>query len=373
MRPWTTKPSHWLRNGGLCASAMLLAAGCAGAQEEYGPQVTATSPTLGSPVSTFRDVLSPYGAWVQLPDIGWVWQPSASVVGDDFIPYSTGGQWMMSDWGWTFQTDWAWGWAPFHYGRWFLQPSVGWVWWPDDEWAPSWVDWRWGDGFVGWVPLAPPGFNVGLGISWNFVSVQDFSRPNVGRYVVARDRVPVILQRTEPAGERVMGRTGEWNRGPSATAVTQVTGQPVPRAHLAAPPTAHPPITHPESHPAQPPPPHEHAAQAAPPAHPAPSAPPAHPAPTAPPAHPTPPPAPPEHHTAPPAPPAPAAHPTPPPAPPAHPVAPPAPPEHHMSPPIEEHPEPRPTPPPTERPAEPPAAPHVAPHAEPHEAPPHGR
>ncbi|AGC46817.1 hypothetical protein MYSTI_05540 [Myxococcus stipitatus DSM 14675] len=307
MAPWTTKPSHWLRNGGLCASALLLAMGCASAQEEYGPQVTATSPTLGSPVSTFRDVLSPYGTWTQLPEAGWVWQPSASVVGDGFVPYSTGGQWAMSDWGWTFQTDWAWGWAPFHYGRWFLQPSVGWVWWPDDEWAPSWVDWRWGDGFVGWVPFAPPGVDVDL--AWNFVNVHDFSRPDVGRYVVAPDRVAGILQQTELAGERVKARTGEWNRGPSAEAFTQVTGQPVRRARLSAPPTGQPPASQAESPPEKPPPP--------PSEHPAPS----------------------------------------------------APPEHHTSPPAEEHPEPRPPPPPTERPTEPSAEPHTPPHAGPHEAP----
>jgi len=35
--------------------------------------------------------------------------------------------------------------------RWFY----GWVWMPDDVWAPSWVEWRSNDYCIGWAPLTP--------------------------------------------------------------------------------------------------------------------------------------------------------------------------------------------------------------------------
>lgn len=239
MSPWNTR-MRWLRTSGVGVVALLTSSGCAMGPEDFGPQVTSSAVTEGSAITQFRDVLSPYGTWVNLPDVGWVWQPAANVVGADFVPYATGGQWVSSDWGWTFQTDWNWGWAPFHYGRWFNRPSEGWVWWPDSEWAPSWVDWRWGDGYVGWQPLAPPGLNIGL--AWTFVGANDFVRPEVGRYRVPLGRAPELLRQTRPVGEHVVSVHGDhWNRGPEPSEVSRVTGRPVPLARPMTPPTGHPP------------------------------------------------------------------------------------------------------------------------------------
>lgn len=253
MGPWHTRV-RWLRTGGATVIVILATSSCAMGPEEFGPmgsedfgpQVTTSAQNLDSSVSEFRDVLSPYGTWVDLPDVGWVWRPDPNVVGPDFVPYSTGGQWVSSDWGWTFQTNWTWGWAPFHYGRWFISPSVGWVWWPDTEWAPAWVDWRWGDGYVGWQPLTPPGITFGIGIGgvslgWTFVGANDFVRPDVWHYHVPPARVPVLLRQTQPVGEHVEARRGHWNRGPEPREVARVTGQPVPLAKPMTPPTGHPP------------------------------------------------------------------------------------------------------------------------------------
>ncbi len=240
MGPWHTRV-RWLRTSGATVLAILATSSCAMGPEEYGPQVTTSSQNLDSSVSEFRDVLSPYGTWVDLPDVGWVWRPDPNVVGPDFVPYATGGRWVSSDWGWTFETDWDWGWAPFHYGRWFTTPSMGWVWWPDSEWAPAWVDWRWGDGFVGWQPLAPPGISIGLGLGWTFVGASDFVRPDVWRHRLPPERVPGLLRQTRPVGEHVEARAGHWNRGPEPSEVARVTGQEVPLARPMTPPTGHPP------------------------------------------------------------------------------------------------------------------------------------
>lgn len=65
------------------------------------------------------------------------------------------GHWVNSDWGWCWVSDYSWGWAPFHYGRWFHHRTHGWCWVPDTEWGPAWVAWRRGNDFCGWAPLPP--------------------------------------------------------------------------------------------------------------------------------------------------------------------------------------------------------------------------
>ena len=70
----------------------------------------------------FRDALAPYGQWVQSPQYGNVWVPSQEIVGSDFTPYYSGGRWNYTDYGWTWVSEYNWGWAPFHYGRWITLP-----------------------------------------------------------------------------------------------------------------------------------------------------------------------------------------------------------------------------------------------------------
>jgi len=46
---------------------------------------------------------------VDFPSYGYVWLPNA---GPDFYPYSSRGSWIMTDYGWTWLSDYIWGWAP---------------------------------------------------------------------------------------------------------------------------------------------------------------------------------------------------------------------------------------------------------------------
>jgi hypothetical protein len=65
------------------------------------------------------------------------------------------GQWVQTDNGLFWQSDYQWGDIPFHYGRWVRDPRMGWLWAPDYEWGPAWVFWRHGeaDAAIGWAPL----------------------------------------------------------------------------------------------------------------------------------------------------------------------------------------------------------------------------
>jgi len=115
-------------------------------------------------VSVFHDALQPYGEWFKSPQYGWSWTPYQ--VSIDWRPY-TQGHWVYTDYGWTWTSYWPWGWACFHYGRWYLDESRGWCWCPDTVWAPAWCDWRLGDDWIAWAALPPQAvWREGLGLSF---------------------------------------------------------------------------------------------------------------------------------------------------------------------------------------------------------------
>ena len=101
----------------------------------------------------FQDELAPYGDWIDDGSYGRVWTPNTSLVGTDFTPYYTGGHWVLTEYGWTWVSDYSWGWAPFHYGRWVIVSGFGWCWVPGTMWGPAWVTWRSGGGWVGWAAI----------------------------------------------------------------------------------------------------------------------------------------------------------------------------------------------------------------------------
>jgi hypothetical protein len=160
----------------------------------------APPPVAAVSYQSFYDDLSPYGNWINYPGYGYVWTPDA---GPDFMPYNTNGNWIYTDAGWTWASDYAWGWAPFHYGRWFYENSYGWMWVPGNEWAPAWVSWRGGGDYYGWAPLGPDvSVDVALGSYnppmnyWNFVPSRYMGNPQWHNYYVNQSRNVTIINNT---------------------------------------------------------------------------------------------------------------------------------------------------------------------------------
>ncbi len=120
------------------------------------PAMMAAPPAANPDVAYFRQELSPYGRWILVEDGQWCWQPSVAMTTPEWRPYWDRGGWVWTDQGWFWRSDYSWGWAAFHYGRWHLHPHHGWVWFPDRVWGPAWVVWRTGGEYCGWAPL-PPG------------------------------------------------------------------------------------------------------------------------------------------------------------------------------------------------------------------------
>jgi hypothetical protein len=147
----------------------------------------------------FQDALAPYGEWVQDVTYGYIWSPSVAIVGVDFFPYATGGHWVLSDFGWTWVSDWDWGWAPFHYGRWVTVVGRGWCWVPGTHWGPAWVAWRSGGGYVGYAPLPPRGNRipppVGPRGPWRFVVASNLGAKRLA--FLPSHIVPSVFSRTQ--------------------------------------------------------------------------------------------------------------------------------------------------------------------------------
>ena len=184
-------------------------------------------------LQVFYDELSPYGEWVESSQYGYVWIPN---VGSDFMPYSTAGQWVNTDYGWTWVSDYPWGWAPIHYGRWDHDNYYGWLWVPDYEWGPSWVTWRSANGYYGWQPMRP-GISISLSFGndyynnyndyWMFVSDRDFQRSNVSNYYVNQTNRDRIIRNSTVINNTYIdnSRNSTYVSGPARDDVQRNTGK----------------------------------------------------------------------------------------------------------------------------------------------------
>ncbi|MBC8155639.1 MAG: hypothetical protein H7Z72_22350 [Bacteroidetes bacterium] len=177
----------------------------------------------------FYSDLAPYGQWVQTPEYGNVWIPRAEA---DFQPYASNGHWIVTEYGNTWVSDYAWGWAPFHYGRWYRDAYRGWAWVPGNDWGPAWVSWRSGGGYYGWAPLGP-GINVGGNFNiapnfWTFVPQAYITSPQLYSYCVPRRQVVNIYQNTTYINNIYRNNNRAYYYGPNRNEIERVTRRSVP-------------------------------------------------------------------------------------------------------------------------------------------------
>jgi hypothetical protein len=135
------------------------------AEREREVEDAASAEYVASDIPGTQD-LDNNGRWEQTPEYGYVWMPTAVIVG--WVPYRYGRWVWITPWGWTWVDNARWGYAPFHYGRW-VQWNNSWCWVPGPRhgrpvYAPALVAWVGGPavgasvafgGNVGWFPLGP--------------------------------------------------------------------------------------------------------------------------------------------------------------------------------------------------------------------------
>ena len=184
----------------------------------------------GVSFQVFYDELSPYGDWVKDARHGYIWLPA---VYDDFHPYGSNGHWVMTEYGNTWVSDFDWGWAPFHYGRWYFDDYYqSWAWIPGYDWAPAWVNWRTGGGYYGWAPMGP-GVSISVRVNipafhWIFIPhARIYHSYPVQYYAPYNSRVKII-NKTKIINNTVVYNNYNFYGGPSRREVQQYTRQAVP-------------------------------------------------------------------------------------------------------------------------------------------------
>jgi hypothetical protein len=181
-------------------------------------------------LQSFYDELSPYGTWIQDPQYGYVWRPDVDQ--EEFRPYYTNGRWVMTEYGNTWVSNYDWGWAPFHYGRWVYNNYNQWIWLPDTVWGPAWVSWRSGGGYYGWAPLGPSvsiGINIGRGgyrvpdMCWSFIPYANIYYNSYPRYNWNRNRV--YIQNTVIINHTYVHNNRTYYTGPRIDDIRRETNQ----------------------------------------------------------------------------------------------------------------------------------------------------
>lgn len=168
--------------------------------------VISAKPSIEVNFGYFYSTLSSYGDWIEIDNGIYAWRPIH--VSSFWKPYSRG-RWVWSTYGWYWDSYEPFGWAVYHYGRWYYDDYYGWIWIPDYEWGPAWVEWRYNDDFIGWAPLPPyASFHISFGIRfsigwsasyhwWNFVPYRRFCDNRLDYYIVDNRRVVKIFGKTK--------------------------------------------------------------------------------------------------------------------------------------------------------------------------------
>ena len=220
-----------------------------------------------NPETIGAEDLSANGDWETDADEGPVWYPSG--VGVGWEPYSCGNWTWVAPWGWTWVECEAWGFAPFHYGRW-KHRGGRWGWIPGPPvvrpvYSPAMVV------FVGRSGLMDGGtdvtawFPLGLHetyVPWYHASPLYVNRVNVSN-IYDRNTAEVKRIYNQPtvasvyavaAGATAGGKQGYANRPIATVVVSQASfaaGKPVgqslvrvsPQALASAPVLPHPLVT----------------------------------------------------------------------------------------------------------------------------------
>jgi hypothetical protein len=127
------------------------------------------------------------------------------------------------------------GWATYHYGRWFYDELRGWVWKPGSQWGPAWVSWQANDRYVGWSPLASGGSGAPAGSppggSYVFAAVDQMGTPDLQLYRAGE--LGAAVSDARPANNPAVVDGVEIPLGPSIERIERLKGRPLPRVRIA--------------------------------------------------------------------------------------------------------------------------------------------
>lgn len=173
--------------------------------------------------------------YVQKDEYVYVWKPSIS--DEDWRPYMNG-RWVYTTNGWMWVSNFRWGWACYHYGRWWKSTEYGWVWMPGYIWAPAWVKWRISENNIGWCPLSPKAKWIGRegvtlssynydnpGGQWVFVEKSNFADEINKTNVVSVSQNSNLIKNSEAVLEMKYENGRLHGTGPDVKDIEKRTGK----------------------------------------------------------------------------------------------------------------------------------------------------
>jgi len=173
--------------------------------------------------------------YIQEDEFIYVWKPSVSDA--DWRPYMNG-RWIYTTNGWMWTSNYRWGWACYHYGRWWKSKEYGWVWMPGYVWAPAWVKWRITENHIGWCPLSPKakwrgGKGVTLssynydnpGSQWVFVDKSNFVDEINNANIVSASQNTNLIKNSDAVLDMKYENGRLHGRGPDVKDIEKRTGK----------------------------------------------------------------------------------------------------------------------------------------------------
>ena len=215
----------------------------------FAAQPASAQVSVNISIGGFYDELEPYGRWVDCR-YGECWVPAR--VSRHWQPY-TNGEWVYTEYGWTWVSYDPWGDHPYHYGTWVWTRQWGWAWVPGTVWAPAWVTWSYNDNYVGWAPLPP---SLAFGVSgysgrairmeptqYVFVPTNRFVGTNVSSVRIAPERSATIFQQTTPVTRFSVSGGIVRNNAIPVDRIQRAAGMQIPTRSIRDAKTAPQPVT----------------------------------------------------------------------------------------------------------------------------------
>jgi len=148
-------------------------------------------------------LLAGQGSWQEHATYRFAFHPKTA----EFVPYRLG-QWIYTDYGWTWKGGDAASWATDHYGYWTKKESDAWIWVPGAIWMPAAVDWVQSGDYVGWRTSKLDRFGNAVETEterhsdpaeWNFVLLEKLRGPLHPADFAGLEKARELLVSAQPA------------------------------------------------------------------------------------------------------------------------------------------------------------------------------
>ncbi|MEM6822495.1 MAG: DUF6600 domain-containing protein [Verrucomicrobiota bacterium] len=194
--------------------------------------ILALQPFTERPDIDFDNViaaLEEQGTWKTNDQDTYYFVPNESM--SDYIPPFRKGQWIYTDYGWTWKGEFPASWAIEHYGYWTRQvdEEKRWVWVPNGTWLPSTVEWLVSGEYVGWRaskldrfgnPTERENIRYGDATEWSFIPIEKLKSSIVPEDFAPQSQVEDLMAEAVPVDHIYKTYREIARPGPSPTILT---------------------------------------------------------------------------------------------------------------------------------------------------------